>query len=62
MSQTATLKCRSCGAEVSEEEALYRGCLAKDSPQLKDLNLDWRQFAKCEDCDYSDYKNTYGGM
>jgi hypothetical protein len=55
-----TIKCRGCGKEIPEQDALYRGGLAKDNPGL--IGRDWRLFGKCGDCDYADYSNTYGGM
>jgi len=52
-----TMHCSGCGKEILEKDALRQGFPAQTS-----LDPNWRQYAKCEDCDYRDYKNTYGGM
>jgi ribosomal protein S26 len=54
------VNCRGCGKEIPEDKALYRGSPAKNHDEL--AGRDWKDFAKCEDCDYQDYSNTYGGM
>ena len=56
------VRCRGCGKEIPEEKALYRGSPAKGNYELTAAGCDWKKFSKCEDCDYDDYRNTYGGM
>jgi hypothetical protein len=54
--------CSGCGKEIPEEDALYRGQPAEVYFAATGNKYDWRNFAKCADCDYDDYRNTYGGM
>lgn len=50
------MHCHGCGKEIKESEAYVRG------ENLKNVEPSKREFAKCSDCDYRDYSNTYGGM